>query len=116
MVLRDIPSNFSADTQAALTVPVGVNTGKIGLQYKRRFWEEDLNIFGGITQTNLDVSNIWYPSYGYLGQKGVLVGYYSGAYTDLSVAEREERAVAQGVKIHGDAYRDELETSFSVAW
>jgi monoamine oxidase len=116
MVLRDIPSNFSAQTKAALAVPQGANTGKIGLQYKRRFWEEDEKIFGGLTQTNLDVSNIWYPSYGYLGKKGVVVGYYSGAYTDLSVAERETRAVAQGVKIHGDAYRDELETSFSIAW
>ncbi|WP_216853186.1 FAD-dependent oxidoreductase [Phytoactinopolyspora halotolerans] len=116
MVLRGIPSNLSTETKAALEVPVGVNTGKIGLQYKRRFWEEDSNIFGGITATNMDISGIWYPSYGYLGERGVVVGYYSGAYTDLTVAEREERAVAQGVKIHGPAYRDELETSFSVAW
>ncbi|NDL57061.1 FAD-dependent oxidoreductase [Phytoactinopolyspora sp. XMNu-373] len=116
MVLRDISSNLSNETKTALAVPTGANTGKIGLQYKRRFWEEDEKIFGGITATNMDVAGIWYPSSGFLGQKGVIVGYYSGAYTDLSIAEREERAVAQGVKIHGDAYRDELETSFSIAW
>jgi monoamine oxidase len=116
MVLKNIPSNLSAETKAALQVPVGANTGKIGLQYKRRFWEEDEKIFGGITATNMDVSGIWYPSSGFLGKKGVVVGYYSGAYTNLTVAEREARAVAQGVKIHGPAYRDELETSFSVAW
>jgi monoamine oxidase len=116
MVLRNISSNLASETKAALAVPTGANTGKIGLQYKRRFWEEDEKIFGGITATNMDVGGIWYPSSGFLGQKGIVVGYYSGAYTDLSVAERERRAVAQGVKIHGDAYRDELETSFSVAW
>ncbi|TDE15133.1 FAD-dependent oxidoreductase [Jiangella asiatica] len=116
MVLKDIPSNFSQATKDALTVPTAANTGKIGLQYGRRWWEEDDKIFGGITATNMDISGIWYPSSGFLGRKGVVVGYYSGAYTDLSVPERAARAVAQGVKIHGTKYRDELDTSFSVAW
>lgn len=116
MVLKDIPSNFSRATKDALAVPTAANTGKIGLQYGRRWWEEDDKIFGGITATNMDISGIWYPSSGFLGQKGVVVGYYSGSYTGLSVADRESRAVAQGMKIHGAKYRDELETSISVAW
>ena len=116
MVLRNIPSNLSAETQAALAVPVGANTGRMGIQFRRRFWEEDLKIFGGVTHTNLDVSGIYYPSYDYFGRKGVVVGYYSGAYTDLSVQDRITRAIEQGVKIHGPAYRDEFENAFSVAW
>ena len=116
MVLERIPSNLGRATRDALAVPLPANTGKIGLQYGRRWWEEDDNIFGGITGTNLDISEIWYPSSGYLGRKGVVVGYYSGTYTDVPVADREARAVAQGVKIHGAKYRDELEASFSVAW
>nr|WP_199700865.1 FAD-dependent oxidoreductase [Jiangella rhizosphaerae] len=116
MVLKTIPSNFAQATKDALAVPTGANTGKIGLQYGRRWWEEDDKIFGGITATNMDISGIWYPSSGFLGRKGVVVGYYSGSYTDLPVADRETRAVAQGVKIHGAKYRDELETSFSIAW
>ncbi|WP_053203162.1 flavin monoamine oxidase family protein [Jiangella muralis] len=116
MVLKGIPANFTQATKDALTVPTGANTGKIGLQYGRRWWEEDDKIFGGITATNMDISGIWYPSSGFLGRKGVVVGYYSGSYTDLPVAGRSERAVEQGVKIHGDRYRDELETSISIAW
>ena len=120
-VLRDVPSNFAAATKTAIAEPVGVATGKIGLQYKRRFWEEDDRIFGGITNTNVGLGTIWYPSYGYFGRKGLVVGYYhfggdAVAYGDLPHAEREGRAIAQGRKIHGDAYADELETSFSVAW
>lgn len=51
----------------------------------------------------------------------MLVGYYnSGAnartYGALTPAERQARAVAQGVRIHGEKYRTELENSFSVAW
>ncbi|WP_203416241.1 flavin monoamine oxidase family protein [Jiangella ureilytica] len=116
MVLKNIPTNFSQTTKDALAVPTAANTGKIGLQYGRRWWEEDDKIFGGITATNMDISGIWYPSSGFLGRKGVVVGYYSGSYTNLAVADREARAVAQGVKIHGAKYRDELETSISIAW
>lgn len=120
-ILKGIPSNLAAPTKDALAYAVGVATGKIGLEYKRRFWEEDEQIFGGITNTNMDLSTIWYPSYGYLGDRGLVVGYYNfGAnavsYGDSPLPERLSRALAQGRKIHGDPYAKELRTSFSVAW
>jgi monoamine oxidase len=120
-ILKSIPSNLSQPIKDALAYPTPTPTGKIGLEYRRRFWEEDEQIFGGITNTNMDLSTIWYPSSGYLGRRGVIVGYYNFganaiAYGDLSPAEREARAIAQGRKIHGDAYADELAASFSVAW
>jgi len=51
-------------------------------------------------------------------ERGLVVGYYNTgataqAYSALTPAERETRAVAQGVKIHGEKYRSELATSFS---
>lgn len=120
-VLKDVPSNFSGQVKDALGFPTPVKVGKIGLEYGRRFWEEDEDIYGGITNTNMDLSTIWYPSSGYLGDKGVVVGYYNfGAdaelYGNLSPADRRKRAVAQGSKIHGKPYASELKTSFSVAW
>lgn len=120
-ILKRIPSNFSPEVVDALGVPNPTSTGKIGLQYKRRFWEEDDKIMGGITNTNTNVSTIWYPSYGYLGKKGVVVGYYNfggnaNFYSNLDPAERQEQALLQGEKIHGSSYRSELENSFSVSW
>jgi len=120
-ILKNIPSNFSSEVVDALDVPVPVSTGKIGLQYRRRFWEEDEKILGGITNTNLNVSTIWYPSHGYLGRKGVVVGYYNfggnaNFYSDLDPRSREQEALMQGAKIHGPAYINELENSFSVSW
>ena len=120
-ILKSIPSNFSSEVKDALEIPTPVSTGKIGLQYARRFWEEDEQILGGITNTNLDVSTIWYPSHGYLGRKGVVVGYYNfggnaNRYSDLDPRSREQRALEQGAKIHGPAYIRELENSFSVSW
>jgi monoamine oxidase len=63
----------------------------------------------GIT-TNMDLSTIWYPSYGYLGRRGTLIGYYNfgpnaEACGKLTPAERRARAVAQGRKIHGPPTR-----------
>ena len=95
-------------------------SGKIGLQFKRRFWEEDDQIFGGISRTDQDITQIVYPSHGYLGQKGVLIGYYQSGTraTEMAArthAEREKLALAQGKLIHPQ-YETEFECSFSVSW
>jgi monoamine oxidase len=126
-VLKNIPNNFAPEFTDALSVPFSISTGKIGLQYGRRFWEEDEKIYGGITATNVGAADgfglntIWYPSSGYLGQKGVVVGYYNFVttadnYAALSPQEREARALTEGAKIHGAPYLDEFENSFSVNW
>jgi monoamine oxidase len=120
-VLSRIPGNLPAGVTSALNSLQPMSTAKMGLQFRRRFWEEDDRIFGGITDTNLDIGTIWYPSHGYLGERGVLIGYYnyfdhSDAYAALSPLERERRALEQGAKVHGEAYRAEFENSFSVHW
>jgi monoamine oxidase len=116
-----IPHNLGADVQAALASFPVEKVGKIGLEYRSRWWETDYRIYGGITETDMDVEHIWYPSHGFHGPRGVLIGYYNTgedavAYGRLTPPQREARAVAQGVKIHGAKYRTELASSFSVAW
>ncbi|MEN5073271.1 FAD-dependent oxidoreductase [Isoptericola cucumis] len=121
-LMRRWDTNWGPETDAALgEFAVGSPAGKIGLQYRSRFWEDDHRIYGGITETDMDLAHVWYPSYGYGERKGLVVGYYNTganarAYADLTPRERERRAVAQGVKIHGEKYRTELESSFSIAW
>ena len=119
-VLKKIPNNFASDVKEALAYATPVSTAKIGLQYGRRWWEEDDEIYGGITNTNMDLSTIWYPSSGFQGKKGVVVGYYNfggnaETYGALPHAQRQARAVAQGTKVHGTAYA-QVESSFSVTW
>lgn len=120
-LLARMRHNLGNDVQRALTTFGMERAGKIGLEYRSRWWEFQDRIYGGITETDLDIDHIWYPSYGYHGQGGVVIGYYNtgrraDAYTALKLAEREARAIAQGVKIHGDKYRTELVSSFSIAW
>ena len=94
---------------------------KIGLQFRRRFWEEDEAIYGGISYTDLPISLIGYPATGCnAGGKGVLLGAYAfGPYayewTALDPAERVRRAVAYGAQIHPQ-YAAEFENGVAVGW
>ncbi len=108
-----------AMAQAIAAVPYAA-TLKIGLQFRRRFWEEDEAIYGGISYTDLPISLIGYPASGYHSTKGVLLGAYSfGAYayefTSLDPAERVRRAVAYGAQIHPQ-YAAEFENGIAVGW
>ncbi|MCA0757427.1 FAD-dependent oxidoreductase [Paenibacillus sp. N4] len=119
-VLKSIKADFSPDMKKAIDSIGYASAGKIGLQFKRRFWEEDEQIYGGNTLTNMDISSIYYPPTGYMQQKGLLLGYYAfGAAADklgaMSSQQREAHALSQGAKIHPQYYK-EFETSFSVDW
>ena len=119
-VLSNIDHNFSSDVSRAIDSVVYMSTGKIGLQFKRRFWEEDEGIYGGITHTNNQLTQIFYPSYDYLGGKGILIGYYNFndkavATGNLSYQQREQLALDKGRLIHPQ-YGQEFERSFSVSW
>ena len=120
-VLRNIPHNLGPDVTAAVADLTPAPVGKLGLEFKRRFWEEDDGIYGGISNTSLETGPIFYPSYGYHGTHGVVIGSYSfssGAELlgALSPEQRTDRAVEVGSRIHGPAYRNELASSFSVHW
>jgi monoamine oxidase len=119
-VLSNIDHNFSSDVSRAIDSVVYMSTGKIGLQFKRRFWEEDEGIYGGITHTNNQLTQLFYPSYDYLGGKGILIGYYNFnekaiATGNLSYQQREQLALDKGSLIHPQ-YGQEFEHSFSVSW
>ena len=119
-VLSNVNNNFSADVSRAIDYATYIKTGKIGLQFKRRFWEEDEMVYGGITHTNNELTQIFYPNYDYLSKKGILLGYYNfndkaRLVGDLSIGEREKLALKKGTLIHPQ-YPKEFEKSFSVSW
>ncbi len=119
-VLSNIDHNFSSDTSRAIDFTSYIPTGKIGLQFKRRFWEEDEHIYGGITHTNNELTQIFYPSNDYLGQKGILIGYYNfnekaKRTGELGFTQREKLALEKGKLVHPQ-YEKEFEKSFSVSW
>ena len=120
-LLARLRHNLGPEVQRGLTTFQQESVGKIGLEYRGRWWESDHRIYGGITETDLDIEQIWYPSTGFHSARGILVGYYNtgddaNTYAALTPAAREARALTQGVKIHGPKHRSELISSFSMAW
>lgn len=118
-VLREIPADFSAPFAAAMKRVAYMDSAKIGLAFKRRFWEEDDRIMSGISRTDQTITQIWYPSYGYFGRTGVLTAAYATAEAartigDLAPDERAALALREGAAIHPQYY-DEFTSAFSVA-
>ncbi len=119
-ILRGVPNDFSPMVRNTLNMIPFQNSARIGLQFKRRFWEEDDRIFGGISWTDQSINEIYYPSHGFFQPKGVLIGYYmfgpaSDQVTQMSPEARTEYALSQGEKIHPQ-YREAFETPISVNW
>ena len=94
-ILSQIPMNVGAPLRNAINSLSYNSSFKVGLQFKRRFWEEDDGIFGGVSYTDLPIFRISYPSTGFF-QDGpaVLMGGYG--YGNSLPEFRFRRAVADG--------------------
>ena len=120
-VLKDIANDFAPDTRAAIGATAFRPAVKIAFQTRRRFWEEDHAIYGGISRTDQDIAQIWYPPYGYHRAKGVILGAYvlrekpGLRFQAMSPAERLRAAIAEGERVH-PGYAAEIETGVSRAW
>jgi monoamine oxidase len=120
-VLAQIPLNVGGPLASAIHAVPYRPSVKIGLEFKRRFWEQDEEIYGGITSTNLPISQISYPSHGYGSRgPGVLLGAYTGGatsyeLTSIPAAERIKRALDWGAQIHPQ-YREEFLSGIAVGW
>lgn len=112
----------SNEMKAAIDAVPYAASVKVGLQMKRRFWEQDEAIFGGISYTDLPIDQISYPSTDYNSTgKGVLLGAYtwngpnSFEFSSMTPEERVRRAVEYGKQIHPQ-YEEEFENGVSWAW
>ncbi|MBE0366867.1 MULTISPECIES: flavin monoamine oxidase family protein [Pseudoalteromonas] len=136
-------SQFNVPTQGYAAKFLACTT-KVGWQADRSLWQgssvevrhdnisnEDIltvpdsevgvvPIFGGISWTNDEITQIWYPSTAYHDQKGVLTGAYNFSkvafdWGCLSVQERLDKAKA-GATLFGDAFGHGLEHGVAIAW
>lgn len=89
-VLAKIPSDFSDPIKNTIGDVFYGNAVKIGFE-SRRFWEQDFQIYGGLSFTKDPGATIWHPSGGFNRPKGVTVYYiYMGgeAVTSKPMAEQ----------------------------
>jgi monoamine oxidase len=121
-ILNQIPIDVDVRMKAAIGAVLYASAVKVGLQFKRRFWEEDEAIYGGISYTDLPIRQIAYPNSDFnRGGRGVLLGAYflegsnSFEFTSMPPAERVARTVALGSIIHPQ-YEKEFENGIAVSW
>ena len=120
------------------------NTTKVGWQAERKLWQGSplteasdrrsgekllavpkselgvVPIFGGISWTDDEIVQIWYPSTAYHDDLGVLTGAYNFSDTAyrwgrLAVPHRLERA-RKGARRFGAAFADGLQDGVAIAW
>ena len=106
-VLSGLPKDLSQPVQAAIAASMYDGAGKIGLQFKRRFWEEDDAIYGGRSWTDQEIGQIIYPSHGFRSRKGMLVGYFldfGRTMRERPPAERQ-RLATRTRRAHASAMR-----------
>jgi monoamine oxidase len=120
-VLATIANDFAPEFKSAIAACDYVKAAKIAFQADRRFWEEDHQIYGGISWTNRDITQIWYPSAGFHRDKGVLLGAYiwtnqiGERFGRLTPEQRLEAAMISGENIH-PGYRLLVSRGVSVCW
>ena len=116
-----LDDSFAPDFKTALANAYMVSACKVGWQAGRRFWEEENEIYGGISWTNHPISQIWYPSHGFHSQKGILIGAYMFGRTARNFGlmphkERLATALEGGEKLHPGFFRQNVEKGVSIAW
>lgn len=120
-ILSQIPLSVGAPMKSAIDALYYDSAVKVGLQFKRRFWEQDESIYGGMSFTDQPNALIGYPNTRYFDEgPGVLLGAYTfGAnsfqYAALSPEERVRKTVEYGSKIHPQ-YETEFQHGVAVAW
>jgi len=121
-VLKNIDSNFSKPFKAAMAEVAYAPVGKIGIQMKRRFWEEDDGIYGGHVFTDGEkLQLLSLPSYNMLGAKGTILGAYpqgstAAEFSAMTHEEQVEAVLANGSLVWPDAFRNNFESAFAFYW
>ncbi|WP_439544772.1 flavin monoamine oxidase family protein [Sandarakinorhabdus sp.] len=121
-VLSQIDLDCSPALDAAIRAVPYSNSVKVGLEFKRRFWEEDEAIYGGISFTDREIAMISYPSARmHSNGPAVLLGAYTfgaGAYrfAGMTPEQRVQAALEQGSVFHPRGYKEEFIGGASVAW
>ena len=119
VVLKKIPSDFSADRKAVIEKAVYSNAIKVAFQ-SPRFWEREDQIYGGLSFTDRDTLITWYPSGDLMAPQGILVaGYSFGGQADrfgaLPIEKRFDYAKTTVEKLH-PGRSSLLRHGFTITW
>ena len=124
-VLVQLDVDCSDAMRKAIAAVPYASAFKVALEFRRRFWEQDDGILGGVSYTDLPLVQIAYPNYGFLSDgPAVLQAAYDTAtggrtftysWSTMTPQERIEAALALGSRIHPQ-YHAEFMSGTSWVW
>lgn len=121
-VLRhvEVLKPFSSAKQRAIRQIHYDASAKVFLQARRRFWEEDDQIFGGGSVTDLAIRNCYYPDHGRETGRGVMLASYTWAedaqrWGSLLPEDRVTQAIEDVSQLHPQIDH-EFEAGASKMW
>ena len=117
-ILRTTPNDFSAPYKKV------IEESKYGAAYKiawesRRFWEQDYNLYGGLSFLNEGCSPVWYPSAGIFSERGVVLsGYGNETGSDFGRLPMQEKFAESRKSIERlhPGHGKELEKPIYIGW
>lgn len=124
-VLAQIKVDCSDAKRKAIAAVPYASAFKVALEFRRRFWEQDDGIMGGISYTDLPLVQVAYPNYGFLSDgPAVLQAAYDTAtagrnftysWSSMTPQERVDAALALGRQVHPQ-YDAEFMSGTSWVW
>ena len=117
-MLKKIPNDLSKPFKVAVDESTMGGAYKIAWE-SRRFWEQDYNIYGGLSYLMQGPSPIWYPSSRLMHPTGVVVSGYTDElntpFYNLTLAEKLEASRASIEKLH-PGHGKELKNPVFCGW
>ncbi|MDJ0761306.1 MAG: FAD-dependent oxidoreductase [Woeseiaceae bacterium] len=119
-VLAGMANDFSTAHRSEIAGFNYTSAVRVAFQ-SRRFWEEDHSIYGGITWTDQDITQIWYPNSAFQSPNGILIGAYifdgpaGDRFTGFSPQQRLDTTLSQATGVHPEL-AGEARHGISVAW
>jgi monoamine oxidase len=103
-ILKKVPNDFSPAVKVVIEGSSMANSMKLPWE-SRRFWEQDYNIYGGLSFLSQGLSPVWYPSAKLMHPTGIVVAGYMDemqipGFTDLSMEQKFALSRAQIEKLH----------------
>jgi monoamine oxidase len=103
-ILKTIPNDLSPAFAQAVNESTQASFLKIPWE-SRRFWEQDYNIYGGLSFLSQGPSPVWYPSSRLMHPTGIIVSGYMdelaiSGFAELTMQNKFEASRAQIEKLH----------------
>ena len=117
-MLKKVPNDLSPAFKAVVDGSTPAGSYKVAWE-SRRFWEQDYNIYGGLSFVSQGPSPIWYPSSRLMHPTGIVVAGYTEEqgtpFAALSMQEKFAASRASIEKIH-PGHGKELQNPIFCGW